>query len=63
MALTVIGQALGYKSVIVIPETQSEEKKLAIRMLGAELIEVPAVPYKNPNNYIKYSGRLAERAE
>lgn len=61
IGLTVIGQALGYKSVIVIPETQSEEKKLAIRMLGAELIEVPAVPYKNPNNYIKYSGRLAER--
>lgn len=60
IGLTVIGQALGYKSVIVIPETQSEEKKQAIRMLGAELIEVPAVPYKNPNNYIKYSGRLAE---
>lgn len=60
IGLTVIGQALGYRSVIVIPETQSDEKKLAIRMLGAELIEVPAVPYKNPNNYIKYSGRLAE---
>lgn len=60
IGLTVVGQALGYKSVIVIPETQSEEKKSAIRMLGAELIEVPAVPYKNPNNYIKYSGRLAE---
>ncbi len=57
--MTVIGQALGYKSVIVIPETQSDEKKLAIRMLGAELIEVPAKPYKNPNNYIKYSERLA----
>lgn len=61
IGLTVIGQALGYRSVIVIPETQSDEKKLAIRMLGAELIEVPAVPYKNPNNYIKYSGRLAEK--
>lgn len=61
IGLTVIGQALGYRSVIVIPETQSEEKKLAIRMLGAELIEVPAVPYKNPNNYIKYSARLAEK--
>lgn len=60
IGLTVIGQSLGYRSVIVIPETQSEEKKLAIRMLGAELIEVPAVPYKNPNNYIKYSARLAE---
>jgi cysteine synthase A len=59
IGLTVIGQALGYNSVIVIPETQSDEKKLAIRMLGAELIEVPAKPYKNPNNYIKYSERLA----
>lgn len=60
IGLTVIGQSLGYRSVIVIPDTQSEEKKDAIRMLGAELIEVPAVPYKNPNNYVKYSGRLAE---
>ncbi len=59
IGLTVIGQALGYKCVIVIPETQSEEKKAAIRMLGAQLVEVPAVPYKNPNNYIKYSQRLA----
>jgi cysteine synthase A len=46
--------------VIVIPETQSQEKKDALRLLGAELIEVPAVPYKNPNNYVKISGRLAE---
>jgi len=61
IGLTVIGQSLGYKSVIVIPETQSDEKKLAIRMLGAELIEVPAVPYKNPNNYIRYSERLAAK--
>ena len=61
IGLTVIGQALRYRSDIVIPETQSEEKKLASRMLGAELIEVPAVPYKNPNNYIKYSARLAEK--
>ncbi len=60
IGLTVIGQALGYRSVIVIPDTQSDEKKIAIRMLGADLIEVPAVPYKNPNNYVKYSGRLAE---
>lgn len=60
IGLTIIGQALGYKSVIVIPDTQSDEKKTAIRMLGATLIEVPAVPYKNPNNYVKYSGRLAE---
>lgn len=60
IGLTVIGQSLGYKTVIVIPDTQSEEKKAAIRMLGAELVEVPAVPYKNPNNYVKYSARLAE---
>jgi cysteine synthase len=60
IGLTVIGAALGYKSVIVIPDTQSQEKKDALRLLGATLIEVPAVPYKNANNYIKYSGRLAE---
>ena len=47
--------------MIVIPETQSQEKKDALRLLGAELIEVPAVPYKNPNNYVKLSGRLAEQ--
>jgi cysteine synthase len=47
--------------VIVIPDTQSQEKKDALRLLGAELIEVPAVPYKNPNNYVKLSGRLAEQ--
>jgi cysteine synthase A len=47
--------------VIVIPETQSEEKKQALRMMGAELVEVPAVPYRNPNNYVKLSGRLAEQ--
>ena len=52
---------MGFKTVIVIPETQSKEKKDMIRLAGAELIEVPAVPYKNPNNYIKYSGRLAKR--
>ena len=60
IGLTVIGHALGYKSVIVIPDTQAKEKKDALRLLGATLIEVPAVPYKNTNNYIKYSGRLAE---
>ncbi|MEZ5926522.1 MAG: cysteine synthase A [Hyphomicrobiaceae bacterium] len=60
IGLTVIGAALGYRSVIVIPDTQSQEKKDALRLLGAELVEVPAVPYKNPNNYVKYSGRLAE---
>ena len=61
IGLTMVANAMGYKSVIVIPETQSEEKKDALRLLGAELIQVPAVPYKNPNNYVKYSGRLAER--
>jgi len=61
IGLTVVAKALGYRTVIVIPETQSQEKKDALRLLGAELIEVPAVPYKNPNNYIKVSGRLAEQ--
>jgi len=60
IGLTLIGNALGFRSVIVIPETQSQEKKDTLRLLGAELIEVPAVPYKNPNNYVKYSARLAE---
>jgi cysteine synthase A len=60
IGITVIGNALGYRSVIVIPETQAQEKKDALRLLGAELVEVPAVPYKNPNNYVKYSARLAE---
>ena len=61
IGLTMVADALGYRSVIVIPETQSQEKKDALRLLGAELIEVPAKPYKNPNNYIKISGRLAEK--
>ena len=60
IGLAVVGASLGYKTVIVIPETQAQEKKDALRLLGASLIEVPAVPYKNPNNYIKYSARLAE---
>lgn len=60
IGLTVVGNALGYRTVIVIPITQSQEKKDTLRQLGAELIEVPAVPYKDPNNYVKYSGRLAE---
>ncbi len=59
IGLTVVAKALGYRTVIVIPDTQSQEKKDAIKLLGAELIEVPAVPYKNPNNYVKLSGRLA----
>ena len=59
IGLTVVAKAMGLRSVIVIPNTQSQEKKDALRQLGAELVEVPAVPYKNPNNYVKYSGRLA----
>ena len=60
IGLALVGDALGYRTVIVIPETQSEEKKAMIRMCGAELRQVPAVPYKDPNNYVKFSGRLAE---
>ena len=60
IGLTLVANALGYRTVIVIPETQSQEKKDALRLLGAELVEVPAVPYRNPNNYVKVSGRLAE---
>ncbi|MGL4488577.1 MAG: pyridoxal-phosphate dependent enzyme, partial [Rhizobiaceae bacterium] len=59
IGLTLVAKALGYRTVIVIPDTQSQEKKDALRMMGAELIEVPAVPYRNPNNYVKLSGRLA----
>jgi cysteine synthase A len=61
IGLATVGNALGLRTVIVIPETQSEEKKLALRLLGAELVQVPAVPYANPNNYIKVAGRMAER--
>ncbi|MFC6488625.1 cysteine synthase A [Nitratireductor sp. GCM10026969] len=61
IGLTLVAKALGYRTIIVIPETQSQEKKDALRVLGAELIEVPAVPYRNPNNYVKLSGRLAEQ--
>jgi len=60
IGIAVVGNALGLKSVIVIPETQSQEKKDALRLLGATLVEVPAVPYKDPNNYVRLSGRLAE---
>jgi len=60
IGLALVGNALGFKSVIVIPDTQSQEKKDMLRLCGAELIEVPAVPYKDPNNYVKYSGRLAD---
>jgi len=60
IGLALVANALGYKAVIVIPRTQAQEKKDAIRMLGAKLIEVDAVPYSNPDNYVRYSGRLAE---
>ena len=60
IGLALVANALGLKTVIVIPETQSQEKKDTLRLMGAQLVEVPAVPYKNPNNYVKYSGRLAE---
>lgn len=61
IGLAMVGNALGYRSVIVIPDTQSQEKKDAIRAFGAELIEVPAKPYSNPNNFVRLSGRLAEQ--
>jgi cysteine synthase A len=60
IGLALVGSALGYRVVIVMPRTQSEEKKLAVKLLGAELIEVDAVPYSNPNHYARYSGKLAE---
>ena len=60
IGIALVGASMGYKSVIVIPETQSEEKKEMLRLTGARLVQVPAVPYRDPNNYVKYSQRLAE---
>ncbi len=60
IGLALVGNALGYKSIIVMPETQSQEKKDMLRLCGAKLILVPAVPYRDPNNYVRYSGRIAE---
>ena len=60
IGLALVGASMGYRTVIVMPETQSQEKKDMIRLAGAELIQVPAAPYRNPNNYVRYSGRLAE---
>jgi len=60
IGLALVGASMGFKTVIVIPETQSQEKKDMIRLAGADLVQVPAAPYKNPNNYVRYSGRLAE---
>ena len=59
IGLALVGASMGFRSVIVIPETQSQEKKDMLRLAGATLVEVPAAPYKNPNNYVRYSGRLA----
>ena len=61
IGLALVGNALGHRTVIVIPDTQSQEKKDALRFAGAELVEVPAAPFANPNNYVKVSARLAER--
>lgn len=61
IGLAMVANALGLRTVIVIPETQSQEKKDVLRALGADLVEVPAVPYRNPNNYVKVSGRMAQR--
>ncbi|HET6469717.1 MAG TPA: cysteine synthase A [Geminicoccaceae bacterium] len=60
IGLALVGNVLGYRTVIVMPDTQSQEKKDMLRLVGADLRLVPAVPYKDPNNYVKYSGRLAE---
>ena len=61
IGLAMVANALGLRTVIVIPETQTQEKKDTLRALGADLVEVPAVPYRNPNNYVKVSGRMAEK--
>ena len=60
IGLALVGNSLGFKTVIVMPETQSQEKKDMLRLCGCDLRLVPAVPYKDPNNYVRYSGRLAE---
>ena len=61
IGLALVGASMGYRTVIVIPETQSQEKKDMLRLAGAELVQVPAAPYANPNNYVRYSGRLAAK--
>ncbi len=61
IGLALVANTMGFKTVIVIPETQSQEKKDALTLLGSELIQVPAKPYRNPNNYVKLSGRLADK--
>ncbi len=59
IGLALVGASMGFKTVIVIPETQSEEKKAMLRLAGAQLVQVPAAPYRNPNNFVRYSERLA----
>jgi cysteine synthase A len=61
IGLALVGASMGFRTVIVIPETQSQEKKDMLRLAGADLVQVPAAPYSNPNNYVRYSGRLAAR--
>ncbi len=61
IGLALVGASMGFRTVIVIPETQSQEKKDMLRLAGAELVQVPAAPYSNPNNYVRYSGRLAAK--
>jgi len=60
IGLALVGASLGFKTVIVIPETQSQEKKDMLRLAGADLVQVPAAPYSNPNNFVRYSDRLAK---
>ena len=60
IGLALVGASMGFKTVIVIPETQSEEKKDMLRLAGAQLVQVPAAPYRNPNNFVRYSERLAK---
>ncbi|MFQ5566934.1 MAG: cysteine synthase A, partial [Paracoccaceae bacterium] len=61
IGLALVGAAMGFETVIVIPDTQSQEKKDMLHLAGANLVQVPAVPYRNPNNYVHYSGRLAAK--
>ena len=59
IGLALVGASMGFRTVIVIPETQSQEKKDMLRLAGANLVQVPAAPYRNPNNFVRYSERLA----
>jgi cysteine synthase A len=63
IGLALVGASMGYRTVIVIPETQSEEKKDMLRLAGADLVQVPAAPYRNPNNFVRYSERLAQELD